>query len=538
MSTKRITTGSRLTTSPTYRGSSKLKATNVPIDWTPDLMLEYQKCMQDPVHFIREHMTIVNLDRGVIKFDLYPYQEQMVENFEANRMNIVLACRQSGKSISVLAYILWYAIFHANKNIGILANKGETARELLSRLQMAYENLPFFLQVGVKFWNKGSMELGNGTTIYARATHADTVRGMSLNLILLDEFAFIEDAEAFYTSTYPTISSGKTTKIIITSTANGVGNPFHRLWKAANDGSSQYAPFRVDWWDVPGRDEAWKNQTIADTSELQFEQEFGNSFVATGDTLISTEALLGMNAVKPIDQLTNFRQYKRPEPGRVYCLCADVARGCGMDYSAFSIIDITEYPYEQVATFYDNETSPILFGTIINRYGTLYNDAMVLIENNDQGIIVCHDLYYDIEYENLFVESSIKSSGIGIAMNKKTKKIGCSVVKDLIESRNLLLWDENTINEFMTFSSKNEVGTTFEATKGNHDDLVMSLVVFSYFTTLPDFQNYHEKKMKTSIFKDRISQFEDEVMPIFVNSGREDQYIVDTEGQRWEVVES
>ena len=283
-----------------YLGNPRVKRDGVEQEFTKEEVQEYARCMQDPAYFIENHMQIIHLDRGLVPFSPYPYQRKMFQHFNDNRFSVVLACRQSGKSISSVGYILWYAIFHPEKTIAILANKGATAREMLSRVTLALENLPFFLQPGCRALNKGNIEFSNNSEIIAAATSGSSIRGLSINLLFLDEFAFVEQANKFYTSTYPVITSGKTTKVIITSTANGVGNVFYNIWEGAVQGTNDFKPFRVDWWDVPGRDEKWKKQTVANTSELQFEQEFGNTFLGHSDTLIATDKLLGLKAKSPI----------------------------------------------------------------------------------------------------------------------------------------------------------------------------------------------------------------------------------------------
>lgn len=259
-----------------YLGNINVKRDGIQQQWTEEQVVEYAKCMKDPSYFARKYVKIISLDKGLVNFDLYPYQENMFDHFNDNRFSIVLACRQSGKSISSVVYLLWYAIFHPEKTIAVLANKGATAREMLARVTLALENLPFFLQPGCRALNKGSIEFSNNSRIIAAATSGSSIRGMSVNLLFLDEFAFVERAAEFYTSTYPVISSGKDTKVIITSTANGIGNTFHKIWEGAVQKVNEYKAFTVNWWDVPGRDEEWKRQTISNTSQMQFDQEFGN----------------------------------------------------------------------------------------------------------------------------------------------------------------------------------------------------------------------------------------------------------------------
>lgn len=495
-----------------YNGNPYVKAAGVKQSYTEKEISEYLKCRNDPAYFARSYVKVINLDRGLVPFDLYPYQEKMFKHFNDNRFSIVLACRQSGKSISSVAWILWYAIFHADKTIAILANKGATAREMLSRLTLALENLPFFLQPGCTYLNKGSIGFDNHTKIVAAATTASSIRGQSCNVIFLDEFAFVQNATEFYTSTYPVISSGKDTKVIITSTANGVGNQFYKLWSGAITGRNEFKYFRVDWWDVPGRDDAWKKQTISNTSELQFEQEFGNSFISTSDTLLSSDVLLGLKAQSPNIQRDKVCIYAMPEENHQYIMTVDVSKGRGQDFSTFTIMDVTSTPFKQVATFKDNVMSPLIFPDIIIKYAKLYNMAWIIVENNDAGAVVCNAIYYEYEYENMFVESAVKMGGIGVTMTKKVKRIGCSNLKDLVEMGKLEIVDSDTISEMSTFQLR---GSSYEAEDGNHDDLVMNLVMFAWFVSSEAFgDNISTKTLKEILFGNVSKQVEEDIVPV------------------------
>ena len=488
-----------------YNGNSLVKRDGVTHNFTQEEIGEYQKCMSDPVYFAKTYAKIINLDKGLVPFDLYPYQEEMFNHFNNNRFSIVLACRQSGKSISSVIYLLWYSIFHPEKTVAILANKGATAREMLARITLALENLPFFLQPGTRVLNKGSIEFSNNSKIIAAATSASSIRGQSVNLLFLDEFAFIENAATFYTSTYPVISSGKETKVIITSTPNGIGNMFYKLWEGAVQYANEFKSFRVDWWDVPGRDEEWKKQTVSNTSEAQFAQEFNNQFVGSSSTLINADTLLGLKAKEPEEVHGNLKIYETPAENHTYLMTVDVSKGRGQDYSTFTIIDITARPFKQVATYRDNLISPILFPDIICATAKKYNEAVVIVESNDAGQVVCNGLYYDLEYENTFVESSIKANGIGCTMTKKIKRIGCSNLKDLIEQTGLDVVDADTIQELSSFIPK---GTSYEADKGCHDDMVMNLVMFAWFVSTEAFGNIDEIDLKQMLYADRMAEEE------------------------------
>ena len=463
-----------------YLGNPNVKRDGVLQQWTPDLLQEYKKCMDSPVYFVENYVKVISLDDGMVPFVLYPYQKDMFKQFQENRFNVVLACRQSGKSISACAYLLWYVLFNPEKTVAILANKGATAREMLNRITLMLENIPFFLQPGSKALNKGSLEFSNNSRIIAAATSGSSIRGMSVNLLYLDEFAFVERAAEFYTSTYPVISAGKDTKVIVTSTANGIGNQFHKIWEGAVQQINEFKSFRVDWWDVPGRDEKWKEQTVANTSQLQFDQEFGNTFFGTGDTLINADTLLNLRAKPPKRYMEGglLKIYEEPVKDHDYVMTVDVSKGRGQDYSTFTLIDISVRPFAQVAVYRNNTISPLLFPNVIYKYAKPYNDAYVVVESNDQGSVVCNGLYHDLEYENMHVESSVKANAIGIEINRKTKRLGCSAIKDILETKRLTINDDSTILEISTFEAK---GQSYEASDGNHDDLMMNLVLFGYF---------------------------------------------------------
>ena len=515
-----------------YLGNPNLKRANVKQEWTKENLVEYQRCMDNPQYFIEEYVKIISLDEGLVPFDLYEYQENMFNHFNDNRFSIVLACRQSGKSISSVVYLLWYACFHPEKTIAILANKGAIAREMLARITLALENLPYFLQPGCKALNKGSIEFSNNSKIVANATSASSIRGLSVNLLFLDEFAFVDNDAQFYTSTYPVVTAGKDTQIIICSTANGIGNVYHKLWEGAVQKTNEFKPFRVDWWDVPGRDEKWKEQTVANTSKLQFEQEFGNTFHGRGNTLISADSLLAQQSVDPEFVNEKCFIYKNPVEGHEYIMTVDVSKGRNQDYSTFTIIDVSTTPFEQVAVFRDNNISPMLLPDIIYKYAKTYNDAYVVVESNDQGAVVCNGLYYDLEYENVFVESSIKANAIGATMTRRVKRIGCSSIKDLIEQNKLIIYDAQTIVEMSTFVSK---GSSYMAMAPNHDDLMMNLVLFSWFATTDIFRSLTDIDMKEMLYKERLKEIQDDMLPVgyLGEKSEEHKYTKDEDGTIW-----
>jgi hypothetical protein len=497
-----------------YLGNSNVKRDGVEQSFSEDEVKEYARCMSDPAYFIENYMKVIHPDHGLVPFKPYRYQKKMFKHFNDNRFSIILACRQSGKSISSVGYILWYALFHPEKTVAILANKGATAREMLSRLTLALENIPFFLQPGCRALNKGNIEFSNNSEIVATATSTSSIRGLSINLRFLEEFAFVERANKFYESTYPVITAGKTTKVIITSTMNGIGNMFYNLWEGAIHGSNGFKPFRVDWWDVPGRDEEWKRETIANTSQLQFNQEFGNTALGLSGTLIAADKLIALASRDPVEYNSDvgLRFYEKPQEGHQYIMAVDTGQGRGQDYSAFSVIDVTTRPFRQVCTLRNNMISPLLFPDIVVQVAMLYNEALLVIENNDVGQVVCNGVYYDHEYENTFVESSVRRGGVGLGMNKKTKRIGCSNLKDLIEMGKLEVYDAETIIELTCFSEK---GSSYEATEGNHDDMVMTLVIFSWFASSEAFGDFFDADLdfKNMLYAERSKEIENDLIP-------------------------
>jgi hypothetical protein len=351
-------------------------------------------------------------------------------------------------------------------------------------------------------------------------------------MLYLDEFAFVEDAETFYTATYPVITSGKDSKVIITSTANGVGNMFHKIYESAVHGNSEYKSFLINWYDVPGRDEEWKQQTIKNTSEAQFEQEYGNSFLGTGNTLINSETLLGMMTETPKYKKDNVNVYEKPKEKHQYVCTVDVSKGRGLDYSTFSIFDVSVKPFKQVCTYRDNTVSPMLYPDLLNKYCRPYNDALVIIENNAEGSMVATQLHYDIEYPNVFVQGMTKAEDIGVTMTRKIKRIGCSTMKELLEENKLSVVDRATITELMTFINK---GVSFEADKGYNDDMVMNLVLFSWFITTDFFYNLTETQVKDLLYSEQQKMIEDDLLPpgVFGTDNRDQQSFVDTNGDRW-----
>jgi len=532
-----------------YLGNPNLKKANATTNFTPEQVEEFIKCSQDPVYFIKNYIKIVSLDEGVINFNLYDFQEKMVTNFHENRFNIAKLPRQSGKSTVVTAYLLWYVIFTDNVNVAILANKAATAREMLGRLQLSYENLPKWMQQGIIAWNRGSVELENGSRILAASTSASAVRGMSFNVIFLDEFAFVPNniAEQFFSSVYPTISSGKSTKVIIISTPHGM-NMYYKLWHDAERGTNEYIPTEVHWSQVPGRDQKWKEQTIRNTSEQQFRVEFECEFLGSVDTLISPSKLRVMAYDDPATSSNGLDVYTQPEKDHNYTMTVDVARGIDGDYSAFTVFDTTTVPYKLVAKYRNNEIKPLLFPDIITETAKAYNHAYVLVEVNDIGGQVADIIQYDLEYDNLLMAAMRGRAGqvvgqgfsggkvqLGVKMSTAVKKVGCSNLKQLIEADKLLLSDYDIIAELTTFIQK---GQSWQAEEGCHDDLAMCLVMFSWLAVQDYFKELHDNDIRARMYQEQREAIEADMAPFgFMDDGLQETTFVDDKGDRWHLDE-
>ena len=528
-----------------YLGNPNLKRANVAQNFTPEEVEEFVKCSKDPVYFITNYIKIISLDLGLVPFNLYPFQADMVNKFHDNRFNIAKLPRQSGKSTVVTAYLLWYSIFNDNVNVAILANKAATAREMLQRLQLSYENLPKWLQQGVVNWNRGSLELENGSKIMAASTSASAVRGMSFNIIFLDEFAFIPThiADEFFSSVYPTISSGKSTKVIIISTPKGM-NMFYKLWHDAELKRNEYVTTEVHWSEVPGRDALWREQTIANTSEEQFNQEFECEFLGSVNTLITSTKLKIMTYEEPLTKNAGLDIYEEPVEGNQYVMTVDVARGLTKDYSAFLVFDTTTIPYRIVAKYRNNVIKPMLFPNVIHQVALSYNHAYIMAEVNDIGGQVADILQYDLEYDNLLMCAMRGRAGqvvgqgfsgsktqLGVKMSTTVKKTGCSNMKTLIETDKLVFQDYDIISELTTFIQK---GQAWEAEEGCNDDLAMCIVIFSWLATSDYFRELHDNDVRARLYQEQKEQIEADMAPFgFIDDGMNEETFVDKDGDVW-----
>jgi hypothetical protein len=517
-----------------YLANPNLKKAYVPIEFTEEQIKEVIKCSKDINYFINTYVKIINLDEGLVDFDMYSYQEKMAQTIADNRFTVVKTCRQAGKTTTSAAVVLWHVLFNESYTVAILANKLSTAREILARVQRAFEYLPKWLQQGVVVWNKTNIELENGSQIIAASTASSAIRGYSINFLYLDEFAFVPRniQHDFFTSVYPTIISCTNTKVVITSTPNGF-DLFYQLWTNSIEGRNEYANFSVDWWDVPGRDKDWKEKTIANTSEDQFRQEFEAEFLGSSNTLISPNVLRTLAFVTPISTHYegSLKVYEEPKDTSLYFCVVDTARGVGIDFSAFIIIDASVVPYRVVACYKNNTIAPLVYPEVIYNVAKSYNEAFTLIEINDNGQQIADILHNELEYENtIFTTVKGRAGQVigggfsanfqrGVRTTKQVKRIGCANLKTMIEKDKILLNDFDLINEFSTFVQRK---SSYEADIGAHDDLVMCLVLFAWATNQTFFKDLTDTDFRKKLLEDREKLITDDILPFgFVDDGSE-----------------
>ena len=512
-----------------YNANANLKAAGVSVQFTPEQVQEIIKCTSDPIYFIETYCQIVSLDRGLIPFKLYDCQKEKVNIIHNNRRVILMEGRQQGKTTTSAAYILWYTIFQENKTVAILANKATAAREVLSRYQLMFEHLPVWLQQGVTTWNKGDIELENGSKVFTAATSTSGIRGKSVNMLYVDETAIIPNtvAEEFFTSVYPTISAGETTKILLSSTPLGY-NHFWKYWNDAENGRNGFVPLFIPYWKIPGRDEKWAAEQKAMLGELKYNQEVLCKFLGSSLTLVAADTIAKMSFAQAVFSKDGLDIYEHVKEGNVYVLVADTAKGVGGDYSAFSVIDISEVPYKLVAKYRKNDISPLLYPNIIHHVATQFNEAFVLIEINSSEQVP-YIIHNELEYENLMFVS--RSGGmqtitggfgggttqLGVNTDKRVKRTGCHNFKALVEENKLIIQDADTISEISTFI---ETRGSYAADDGYHDDLVMTLVLFSWLTATPYFKDLNNVNLRQVMYEKRIKALEDELTPFgFLDNG-------------------
>lgn len=527
-----------------YLGNPNLKAEHVSIQFTKEQLEEYTKCAEDPIYFIENYVHIINVDEGLVKFEMWPFQKKMVKLVNKNRFTICKLSRQCGKSTTLVSYLLWVILFQKLQSVAILANKASAARGILARLQFAYERIPKWMQQGVKEWNKGSIILENGSKIIAASTASSSARGDTYNIILLDEFAFVPRniADEFITSVYPTISSGKSTKVIMVSTPNGM-NLFYKYWTDAQEKRNAYIPFEAHFSEVPGRDPKWEKLTRANLGDEKFEQEFGTDFLGATNTLINKTKLQELVWKPPTKKYKDGPViYKMPEENHTYVLVADTAEGQGLDCSAFSVIDVTETPYRQVATYRSNDVSPLLYPDVIYNSAKMYNHAHVLIEVNSIGSQIASSLYNDLEYESIFATTTQgrggqkisagfkKKSKLGIKTTESLKKIGCANLKSMVEGNQLILEDFDTVSELTSFTRHKK---TYAAEEGCNDDLAMGLVFFGWLSSQQYFKDLTNMDIRKKLYADQAKNLEEDMLPDIIFGDEDDESFVDSKGERW-----
>ncbi len=528
-----------------YHGNINLKPIGYKHTFTQEQLEELIKCQDDPIYFIENYCLIVSLDLGLIPFKLYECQKRKVHHILDNRKAILMEGRQQGKTITSAACILWYTLFQDAKTVAILANKTSAAREVMNRYQGMYENLPIWMQQGVRTWNKGDVELENGSKVFTAATTASGIRGKSVNWLYIDEAAIIPNtvAEQFFASVYPTISAGTTTKILLTSTPLGY-NHFWKFWNEAEKGVNGFEPMFIPYTEIPGRDDAWAEEQLKMLGELKFNQEVLCNFLGSSNTLIAAKTLGAMSSIDPIYMKDGLDIFEDPLPDRTYVMGVDTARGIGGDYSAFSVIDATEVPYKLVAKYRNNKIPPMLYPNIVNKVARDYNNAHVMIEINDIGQQVADILHSELEYDNILTTAKDtnkqylspgfgKATQMGVRMTKQVKRQGCFTLKSLMEENKLLIFDADTISEFSTFIEKQG---SWMADEGYFDDLVMSLVLFAWVTSNTYFRDLTDIDIRRKLYDSQMKQIEEELTPFgILTSGLEDETFIDNSGDLWTV---
>jgi hypothetical protein len=507
-----------------YMRLKNLRRANIKTQYTPEMIAEWKRCRKDIVYFAETYCAITHIDYGTIKVQLRDYQKDMLKIMHENRMSAHKLSRQLGKTTAVAIFLAHYVCFNKDKAVGILAHKGSMAVEVLERTKQAIELLPDFLQPGIVEWNKKSIVLENGSSIGAYASSPDAVRGNSFSFIYIDECAFIQNWTDCFLAIQPVISSGRESKMIMTTTPNGL-NHFYDIWQSAIDGKSGYVPYEAVWHSVKERlynkadifDDGyeWSSQAIAGSSLEQFLQEHNAEFFGSSGTLIRATTLSRLSFIDVVND-NGFYQFEKPKEGRKYVATLDCSEGRGQDYHAMQIIDITEFPYKQVAVYHSNTTSHLILPDIVFKYLMMYNECPVYIELNSTGVSIAKSLAMDLEYDNIICDSFID---LGMKQSKRSKAMGCSALKDLIEKDKLIINHKGTIQELRTFSEK---GVSWAAEEGFHDDLVMSLVIFGWLTTQEKFAEYagkDEMRIASEIFRKELDEMGDEYAPVVIYDG-------------------
>lgn len=494
-----------------YDGNPSIKKAYIKINYSEEHILELIKCSEDVIYFAEKYVTIIDPDKGKTIIKLREYQKRLLKHLQENRFSVLLLSRQTGKSLCSAIYILWYSLFHADKVSAILANKEKIAKVIFDRVKLAYEKLPHWLQMGVVEWNSLSIKLENGSSIFCSSTSSTAIRGATISGVLfLDEFAFLSNtiAEDFFSSVYPTIAASQDAKIIVVSTPNGL-NHFHDLWRKAETGKNSFKPFKINWDEVPGRDKEWLEKVRKDLGELKTNQEILMRFIGSSKTLISPEILEKLDSISPQNIIDNLRIYEDCVKNHTYVIGVDSSRGTGGDYSTCQILDLSIEPIKQVAVYRNNTIGPRNFGKIVAKFGRMYNDAFLVVENNSEGCLVTDTLWNEESYENI-VDWGTNKNEIGIRATSKSKTLALDVLKDLMESRKVEIVDQDTIYELSKFTE--ERPGIFKGLDGENDDLVSALYWALFLTSLPDFYDKeHIRTRNTEVIKE---ENEEPLLPI------------------------
>lgn len=475
-----------------YRGSKNVPIAGAQYPWTPAMIEELRKCKEDIIYFAENFFYIVNIDRGKEKIKLYDAQKRVLLSLVNNRFAVVLSCRQAGKSTLLTIFALWMVCFNADYRAAIVANKETTAINIFKRIRMAYEQLPNYIKPGVKDYAKTGMTLGNDSSILVSTTTTTSIRGDTLNCVLIDEVGFIEThlLEEFWSSVIPAISSGKTSKILLVSTPNGTTNKFYEIYSGAEQGKlGQWKAERIDWWDIPGRDEEWK-QTMVEAlgSEEKFLQEFGNVFLDNNQCAIGAVVIERFKKEKlpPIwtSDDKEYVIYEKPSPDRLYVIGVDVGEGIGRAASVAQILDVTDLQeIKQVAVYGSSVVEPYHFANKLNILGHSWGLPPILIERNNCGAQVIDALYHNNKYEKIVSYNKIseldkynRTRNLGVLSHTNIKFDGIQNMRYWVNHlQTVKVNDPTTISEFETFVRQPN-GLYKKKNDDHYDDRIMALV--------------------------------------------------------------
>jgi len=472
-----------------YLNNPNLPTVDSQYEYTPEMVRDIKKCAQNILYFAENFFYIVSLDEGKQTIDLHLCQKRVLRKMRDNRFFILLASRQIGKTTLMTIYALWVACFQQDQSILIVANKEGTAIEIFRRIRLAYEELPNWLKPGVKEYGKTSMSLANGCRIGISTTTGTAARGQSINVLVLDELAFIEPhlVEEFWKSVYPIVSSSKKSKIFIASTANGTGNLFHSIYTGAEQKRNGWECDKILWNEIPGRDEKWKQETIATIGSLDaFNQEFNCEFLDSGESSVNEELYekLSVYIRDPLYIMEDghYQIWEEPKDDRIYIAGVDVSEGIDKDASVIQIIDVTDLTgIKQVACYHNNGISPVNFTNKLNEILVQWGRPIALIERNNCGAQVVDNLRHIHGYENIVSWGSAtagrQKDQLGVVVHTNTKFVGVTNMRYWVNQLQVVqIRDINLLKEFKSFV-RNANGT-WSAKKGAgyHDDRVMSFI--------------------------------------------------------------